>query len=69
MDGSSKGAGLAAGKSAAPWPIPERELQRWSESRVVVLTRKPSSDQTGNRTKTDTGGMVLAYQGAREKPR
>ena len=69
MDGSSKGAGLAAGKSAAAWPNPERERQRWRESRVVGLTRNTSSYQTGNRTKTDTGGMVLAYQGAREKPR
>ena len=34
-----------------------------------MLPRKASRDLHASRTKTDTGGRVQRYQGAREKPR
>ena len=42
---------------------------RRSQGHVPLLPRKASRYRTAGRTKTDTGGRVQTYQGAREKPR
>ena len=46
----------------------EREV-RLLQVRVSLLARKVRTYRHVGRTKTDTGGRVQVYQGAREKPR
>ena len=70
MDDSSTRKGRPAGKSAGHKSSPWREgpVKR-AQAAHAMPTRKTPKDSFRIRTKTDTGGRVERYQGAREKPR
>ena len=64
--GSGEGQWLSlAGAGNAPAEFPACREQ----GHAPMLPRKASRYRNASRTKTDTGGRVQKYQGAREKPR